>query len=65
MAWLFYKHVPSAVISYCFQEPMCPSTALYHLAISVFWLFQVFRPQEQQQFPSIKKKVIKDCCEHF
>lgn len=56
MAWLFHKHVPSAVIRYCIQEPMCPSTALYPLAMSVFWLFQVSCPQEQQQFPDFKKK---------
>lgn len=61
----FTNSVPSAVISYCTQEPMCPSTASYPLAMSAFWLFQVSPPQEQQPFPSIKKKIIKECCEHF
>lgn len=65
MAWLFHKHVPSAVISYCIQE-LCAHLQLHTLLpclYSVCSMFLILR--SSSSFQALRKKIIKECCERF
>lgn len=62
MAWLFHKQCALCCDQLLHSGASVP---IYSFIPSVFWLFQVSPPQEQQPLPGIKKKIIKECCEHF